>query len=312
MKAVRYHSYGGSGVLAYEDTDRPAASTGQVVVKVAGAAFNPVDVTIRAGLLQQVFPVALPHIPNFDVAGVVTEAGAGVSGWSAGDAVVAFLPMAGPGAAAQYAAAPAEALAAAPRAVELADAAALPSAGLTAWQSLFEHAALQAGQAILINGAGGAVGGFAVQLARQAGAIVTATASARSADRVRSYGADRVVDYTAAPLATAVAGQRFDVVLNLVRTSPEETAALADLAADGGTFVSTTTPAPGDPGRGVRTAQVFVRSDAAQLAGLVARVDAGDLKIDVAQRRPLADLPAVHDQAAAGQLPGKTILTPEL
>jgi NADPH:quinone reductase-like Zn-dependent oxidoreductase len=226
--------------------------------------------------------------------------------------VVAFLPMAGPGAAAQYAAAPAETLAAAPRTVELVDAAALPSAGLTAWQSLFEHAALQAGQAILINGAGGAVGGFAVQLARQAGAIVTATASGRSADRVRSYGADRVVDYTAAPLATAVAGQRFDVVLNLVRTSPEETAALADLAADGGTFVSTTTPAPGDPGRGVRTAQVFVRSDAAQLAGLVARVDAGGLKIDVAQRRPLAGLPAVHDQAAAGQLPGKTILTPEL
>jgi NADPH:quinone reductase-like Zn-dependent oxidoreductase len=312
MKAVRYHAYGGSGVLSYEDADRPAAGAGQVVVQVAGAAFNPVDVSIRAGLLQQVFPVALPHIPSFDVAGVITEAGAGVRGWSAGDAVVAFLPMAGPGAAAQYAAAPAEALAAAPRAVELADAAALPSAGLTAWQSLFEHAGLQAGQAILINGAGGAVGGYAVQLARQAGATVTATASARSADRVRSYGADRVIDYTAAPLATTVAAQRFDVVLNLVRTSPEETAALAGLAAAGGILVSTTAPGPADPGRGVRTAQVFVRSDAAQLAGLVARVDAGQLEIDVAQRRPLADLPAVHDQAAAGQLPGKTILTPEL
>jgi NADPH:quinone reductase-like Zn-dependent oxidoreductase len=311
MKAVRYHSYGGSGVLAYEDADRPVAGAGQVVVQVAGSAFNPVDVAIRAGFLQQVFPVALPHIPNFDVAGVITEAGAGVRGWSAGDAVVAFLPMAGPGAAAQYAAAPAGTLAAAPRTVELADAAALPSAGLTAWQSLFEHAALQAGQRILINGAGGAVGGYAVQLARRAGATVTATASARSADRIRSYGADRVVDYAAAPLLPAMSGQRFDVVLNLVRTSPEETAALADLAA-GGAFVSTTTPAPDDAGRGVRTAQVFVRSDAAQLAELVARVDAGDLRIDVAQRRPLADLRAVHDQAAAGQLPGKTILTPAL
>src|SRR5579863_5508703 len=227
MKAVRYHSYGDSGVLVYEEADRPVAGPGQVVVKVAGTAFNPLDVAIRAGFVQQVFPVAFPHIPNYDVAGVITEAGQGVSGWSAGDAVVAFLPVTAPGAAAEYAAVPAEALAAAPRAVELADAAALPSAGLTAWQSLFEHAGLKAEQSVLVNGAGGAVGGYAVQLARQAGATVTATASARSRDRIRFYGADRVIDYTAGPLPQAVAGQQFDVVLNLVRTDPRETAELA-------------------------------------------------------------------------------------
>jgi NADPH:quinone reductase-like Zn-dependent oxidoreductase len=310
MKAVRYHSYGDSSVLVYEDADRPVADAGQVVVKVASSAFNPVDVAIRAGFMQQVFPVASPYIPNFDVCGVIAEVGKGVSGWSTGDAVVAFLPMTAPGAAAEYVAVSADVLAAAPRTVELADAAALPSSGLTAWQALFEHAGLKAGQSILINGAGGAVGGYAVQLARQAGATVTATASARSAARIRSYGADRIVDYTATQLLQAVAGQWFDVVLNLVRTSPEETAQLAGLAADGGAFVSTTTPGPDDAGRGVRTARVFARSDAAQLGELVARVDAGDLKIDVAQRRPLTDLPAVHDEAAAGQLPGKTILTP--
>jgi NADPH:quinone reductase-like Zn-dependent oxidoreductase len=312
MKAVRYHSYGEPGVLAYEDAEHPAAGAGQVVVKVAGAAFNPVDGAIRAGFLQQVFPVTLPHIPGFDVAGVITEAGAGVSGWRPGDAVVAFLPMTAPGAAAEYAAVPAGALAAAPRAADLADAAALPSAGLTAWQSLFEHARLRAGQSILVNGAGGAVGGYAVQLAAQAGAAVTATASPRSAGRVRSYGADPVIDYTAAPLPAAAAGQRFDVVLNLVRTTPEETAALAGLTADHGAFVSTTTPGPDDASRGVTTVRVFARSDAAQLAELVARVDAGDLKIDVAQRRPLADLAAVHELAAAGRLPGKNVLIPDL
>jgi NADPH:quinone reductase-like Zn-dependent oxidoreductase len=107
MKAVRYHSYGDSGVLVYEDAGRPVAGPGQVVVKVAGAAFNPVDVAIRAGFMQQVFPLAFPHIPNFDVAGVVAEVGEGVSGWSAGDTVVAFLPMTAPGAAAEYVAAPA-------------------------------------------------------------------------------------------------------------------------------------------------------------------------------------------------------------
>ncbi|HXJ25945.1 MAG TPA: alcohol dehydrogenase catalytic domain-containing protein, partial [Streptosporangiaceae bacterium] len=142
MKAVRYHAYGDSGVLVCEDADRPTPGPGEVVLKVAGAAFNPLDVAIRAGFVQQVFPVALPHIPNYDVAGVITEAGEGVNGWRSGDAVVAFLPVTAPGAAAEYATAPAAALAAAPRAVGLADAAALPSAGLTAWQSLFEHASL--------------------------------------------------------------------------------------------------------------------------------------------------------------------------
>ena len=175
MKAVRYHSYGDSGVLVYEEADRPAAGPGQVVVQVAGAAFNPLDVAIRAGFVQREFPVTLPHIPNFDVAGVVTEVGPGVTGWRAGDAVVAFLPITAPGAAAEYVAAPADLLAAAPRAVPLADAAVLPSAGLTAWQSLFEHAGLEAGQSLLVNGAGGAVGGYAIQLAKQAGATVTAT-----------------------------------------------------------------------------------------------------------------------------------------
>jgi NADPH:quinone reductase-like Zn-dependent oxidoreductase len=310
MKAVRYHSYGDSDVLIYEDAERPVAGAGQVVVQVAGAAFNPVDAAIRAGFLQQVFPVALPHVPNYDVAGVIAEVGEGVSGWSAGDAVVAFLPMTAPGAAAEYVAAPAQVLAAAPRTVELADAAALPSAGLTAWQALFEHADLKAGQSILVNGAGGAVGGYAVQLAKQAGATVTATASPRSTDRVRSYRADQIVDYTVTPLLEAIAGQQFDLVLNLVPTSPEETAQLAGLVADGGTFVSTTTPGPEDAGRGVRTVQMFVHSDAAQLAELVARVDAGDLQIEVAERRPLTDLAAVHDQAAAGRLAGKTILSP--
>jgi NADPH:quinone reductase-like Zn-dependent oxidoreductase len=317
MKAMRYHSYGDSDVFVYEEADRPVAGAGQVVVQVAGTAFNLLDAAIRAGLLQQVFPVALPHIPNYDVAGVITEVGEGVRAWSVGDAVVAFLPPASPGAAAEYVTAPVEALAAAPRRGELADAAALPSVGLTAWQSLFEHADLKAGQSILIDGAGGAVGGYAVQLAAQAGATVTATTSERSRDRVRSYGADRIIDYTAMPIAQALAGQRFDVVLHLAPSRPDlaplsaqEVAQLVDLVADGGAFISTTTPGPEDAPREVRTVRVFVRSDPAQLTELVTRVDAGELKINVAERRPLTGLAAVHDEAAAGQLAGKTVLIP--
>ncbi|WP_141681874.1 zinc-binding dehydrogenase, partial [Mycobacterium malmoense] len=145
----------------------------------------------------------------------------------------------------------------------------------------------------------------------RAGAVVTATASARSAARLRRHGADRIIDYidyTAAPLP--VAGQPFDVVLNLVSTSPEETAALVGLVADGGFYVGTMTSGEEDPTRRVRAQRVFVRSDAAQLAKLVDEVDAGQLVIDVADRRPLTDAAAVHDDSDANRLPGKTILVP--
>jgi NADPH:quinone reductase-like Zn-dependent oxidoreductase len=308
---VRYHTYGGSNVLRYEEAERPIPGAGQVLVKVAGTAFNPVDVGIRVGALQEVFPLTFPHVPGFEVAGTVAELGAGVGDRHVGDPVVAFLPMASDGAAAEYAIAPAEALAAAPRTVELPDAAALPVGGLTAWQALFDDAGLKPGQTVLINGAGGSVGSYAVQLAHSAGAVVTATSGPSHAERLRGYGADRVIghlDLAATP--PAAEGGPFDIVLNLVTTTPEETVALLSLVTDGGTLVSTTTPPPENAGRGIHTGRVFVTSNADQLATLVARVDAGELQIYVADRRPLSDLPAVHDEAATGRLVGKTVLVP--
>ncbi|WP_116201739.1 NADP-dependent oxidoreductase [Amycolatopsis circi] len=311
MKAVRYHRYGGSEVLAFEEAERPTPAEGQVLVQVAATSFNPVDLGIRAGGLQEVFPLAFPHVPGIEVAGTIAELGPRVEGHEVGDAVVAFLPMNLDGAAAEYAVVPADALAAAPQTVDLPDAAALPVGGLTAWQALFDDARLQAGQTVLINGAGGTVGGFAVQLAHQAGATVTATSSPRTEERLHEYGADRIVGHLDfASGALAVDGAPFDVVVNLVPTTPEETAALVDLVADGGALVSTTTPPPENPGRGIRTVRVFVVSNAEQLAELVSRVDAGALRITVADRRPLADLPAVHDEAASGRLVGKTVLIP--
>ncbi|OBG63438.1 NADP-dependent oxidoreductase [Mycobacterium sp. E3339] len=311
MKAVQYHRYGGSEVLQYEEVERPVPGPGQVLVRVAATSFNPVDAGIRGGYLSEVYAISFPHTPGVDVAGTIAELGEGVTGWKIGDAVVGMLPLDRPGAAAEYALAPAEVLTAAPDSVPLADSAALPTVGLTAWQALFEVAGLKAGQSVLVNGAGGAVGGYAVQLAKRAGAVVTATASTRSAARLRRYEADRIIDYidyTAAPLA--VAGQPFDVVLNLVSTSPEQTAALVGLVAGGGFYVGTMTSGEEDPARRVRAQRVFVRSDAAQLAELVNQVDAGKLVIDVADRRPLTDAAAVHDDSDANRLRGKTILVP--
>lgn len=311
MKAARFHSFGSEDVIVHEDVDRPTAGSGQVVLRVAGAAFNPVDASIRAGNLTAAFPLTLPYTPCYDVSGVVDEIGDGVTGWNIGDAAVGFLPIPVAGAGAEYVAVPVETLAAAPHTIDLADAAGLPSVALTARQALFEHAGLKADQSILINGAGGAVGGYAIQLAARAGASVTATASPRSRDRVQAQGAAHVIDHTESPAWEAVAGQRFDVVLNLAwYENQDHVTKLIGLVADGGAYANTVPPTPESAERGVRTQGVFVRSDADQLAELVSQVDAGHLTIDVAQRRPLADLGDVHQQAASGTLPGKTVLIP--
>lgn len=310
MKAVRFHEYGDPGVLRYEDAEQPVPGAGQVRIRVAATSFNGVDGNIRGGFMQGPLPVTLPHTPGIDVAGTVDAVGDGVTAVRPGDRVVGFLPMDADGAAAEYVLAPAGILAAAPSSVPLADAAALPAVGLTAWQALFDHAKLTAGQRVLINGAGGAVGGYAVQLAKNAGAHVIATAGPRSREQVESAGADEVIDHTTTDVSTAVT-EPVDVAVNLAPIDPSRLAALVGLIRPGGVLVNTTVwmPAPSDEERGVRGIDLFVRSDAAQLAHLVALVDSGELRIAVAERVPLAELATVHSRAASGELTGKVVIT---
>ena len=310
MKAVRFHEFGGPEVLRYEDVDRPRPAAAQVLIRVAATSFNPVDAAIRSGFLQQVFPVALPHTPGIDVAGTLAEIGEGVAGWSVGEAVVGFLPMTEDGASAEFVLAPAELLTGAPTSIPLVDAAALPSASLSAWQALFEQADLKAGQRVLVNGAGGGVGGYALQLAKQAGATVIATASPRSKDTVGALGADRIVDYTATAVTEAIS-EPVEVVLNLVNAPESDLAGLTDLVSDGGVLVSTTSPVRDDPGRDVRSVRLFVRKDAGQLATIVERVDSGELRVDVSERFPLSEIARVHELGEAGKFRGKVILTPD-
>ena len=309
MKAVRFHEFGGPEVLRYEDVDQPAPGAGQVRIRVAGTSFNGVDGTIRAGSMQGPIPVVLPHTPGIDVSGTVDALGEGVQDVAVGDAVIGFLPMDADGAAAEFVLAPADVLTPAPTSIPLADAAALPIVGLTAWQALFDHGRLTTGQRVLVNGAGGAVGGYAVQLAKAAGAHVIATASPGSSERVTTDGADEVVDHTTTDVAAAVS-EPVDLVLNLAPVAPEQLAALVGLVRDGGALVNTTVwmPAPSDPDRGVRGIDLFVDSDAGQLAELVARVDRGELRVDVGVRVPLAELAAVHARAATGALRGKVVV----
>ncbi len=300
---------GGPEVLQYEEIDQPIPGAGQVRLRVAASAFSAADNGMRAGFLP--IPVVLPHIPGYDVSGTIDALGDGVDGFAAGDAVIAFLPMATDGGAAEYVIAPADALVAAPTSVPLADAAALPSVALTARQALFDDGGLEAGRRVLIVGAGGVVGKYAIALAKRAGAYVIATASPRSADAVHAAGANEIIDHTKTDVLDVVTDQ-VDLLLNLAPIEPDEFTALVRLVRDGGVVVSTTAwmAAPDDAERGVTSVVVFVRSDAEKLAELVSLVDNGALTLEVTRRIPLTELPALHAEATEGPISGKVIVIP--
>lgn len=300
MRAVRITRYGTADTLRVEEVDRPVPADGEVLVRVAATTFNAVDGAIRAGYMTELIPVDLPYTPGLDLAGTVEDTG---------QDVIAFLGVPVGGGAAEFAAVPEDLLVPAPRSIPLTDAAALPVAGLTAFQGLFDHGGLQAGQRVLVNGAGGGVGGFAVQLAKRAGAYVIATASPRSRAAVLAAGADEVIDYTTTPLADGLTGP-VDLVFNNVSGDPAELSRLTDLVRDGGRAVSAPPlPLTDDEARDVHWRILYVRNDTAQLAELVRAVDAGELSVDVSTRRPLAELAAVHADGEAGRLRGRAVVT---
>jgi NADPH:quinone reductase-like Zn-dependent oxidoreductase len=186
MRVVRLRAPGGPEQLAVEEADRPQPGPGEALVRVHAAA-------ITRGELE--WPVdRLPAIPSYELSGVVEEVGSGVASVAAGDEVFALTPFDRDGVAADYTAVPAEQLVARPRALGHTESAAIPLPALTAWQGLFDHGRLGAGERVLIHGAAGNVGGYAVQLARAAGAYVIGTASAASLDLVLELGAHEAVD----------------------------------------------------------------------------------------------------------------------
>ncbi|MEU4534463.1 NADP-dependent oxidoreductase [Streptosporangium sp. NPDC023825] len=307
MKAIRIHRYGDASVIRHDDIPRPVPGPGEVLIGVAATSFNPSDIGLRRGMLRSVFPIALPYTLGGEAAGTVVEVGDGVHTLAVGDRVIGRLD--GGGAAAEYAVAAADTLVAAPTAVPLAHAAAIPIAGLTAWQAVFEHAGITSGQRVLVSGAGGGVGGFAVQLAKYAGAHVIATAGPRSTEAVRRFGADQIVDYTATPVAGAL-GEPVDAVLNLVAVDAGQVAPLVSLVRPGGVVVSITVPVEAPADSRVTATHFVARNDTSHLAALVKLVDAGTVHVDVSASRPLTDLASVHRDAESGRTRGKIILVP--
>ncbi|MFG1942079.1 NADP-dependent oxidoreductase [Nonomuraea sp. NPDC048826] len=292
MRAARIHEYGDAGVIRFEDVPRPVPGPGEVLVRMAATSFNVSEIGLRKGLLQGILDITLPHTLGWDLAGTVEEAGPGVTGLAPGDAVHGLVS----GTAAEYAVARADELAAAPTAIPLEHVAAIPVAGLTAWNAVFDEGGIGPGQRVLINGAGGAIGMFAVQLAKRAGAHVIATAAPRSREAVWRLGPDEVVDYTAEPLPGGM-----DVVLNLAAVPEADAAALAPL---GKLIVTAATPIDAPHARHFTTG-----NDPARLAELAALIDKGELVVDIAETHPLTALPDLHRRAEAGRTRGKIIIT---
>ncbi|MEV7238453.1 NADP-dependent oxidoreductase [Streptomyces sp. NPDC051020] len=307
MKTARIHAFGDASVIRYDDVPQPRPAFGEVLIHIAATSFNPTEAALRAGLLQAFLPVDLPYTLGWDVSGTVAAIGPGTEGLAVGDRVVGWLE--GTGAAAEYVSAPGAVLVSAPTSVPLTHAAALPLAGLTAWQAVFEHGKVSAGQRVLVNGAGGGIGGFVTQLAKHAGAEVIATASARSTQAVWRHGADHVIDYTALPIASALDGP-VDTLLNLVPLSPHDAATLAPAVRPGGRIVSIATTIEPPADAGVSATHMVARNDVAHLAALVELVDAGEVTLDISALHPLADLADLHRLSEAGRIRGKVVIVP--
>jgi NADPH:quinone reductase-like Zn-dependent oxidoreductase len=298
MQAVLIHETGGPEVLSLEQTDRPEAGEGEVLIRVQAASVNPMDWKIRRGLRE----VPLPKILGNDVSGVVEVSRA--EGFAEGDEVFGIAPSGGY---ARYATAPASAIAKKPAGISHEQAAALPVSGMTAWQALFDIGGLQSGQTALVAGGAGGVGHLAVQLARHAGAKVIATGSSRNRDFVLGLGAEEYVDYTKQDVGASVSG--VDVAFDTV--GGDTTESLVPTLREGGVLVTIANAPPTQAAaeRGARAELLLMSTSSEQLARIAGLVAAGEVRVEIAQSFPLSDARQAHELSEAGHTRGKIVLT---
>jgi NADPH:quinone reductase-like Zn-dependent oxidoreductase len=304
MKAIRLHEPTGISGLVYEEAPDATPMACDVLVKVAacGITHNELDYpiwTCRAGHQRTLI------IPGAEVSGVVAALGLGTAGLAVGDEVFGLTDQWRDGTAAEYVAVEARNLAPKPRTADHVHAAAVPRAGLTAWQALFDHGKLAKGQTVVIHGAGGAVGSTAVQLARWAGAEVIGTGRGHSRSVVLELGADRFVDLDAERLQDA-AGQ-VDLVFDAA--GGDVLARSASVVKPGGTLVSIAAFPPF--GREDAREIFFIQeSNRAQLAELARLVDEGHLRPQVGGVYPLAQAAEAYSAKAVGGVTGRIVLQP--
>ncbi|WP_062992666.1 NADP-dependent oxidoreductase [Nocardia anaemiae] len=309
MRAIAQQSFGGPEVLQVAEVPRPVPGATEVLVRVQAVSINPVEPIIRSGA----FPLIgqPPFTLGWDLSGVVEEADPGVNRFRVGDEVygMPYFPKAA-GGYAEYVVAPSRQLVRKPRGLTHAEAAALPLAGLTAWQMLVDIAELQAGQRVLIHGAGGGVGHLAVQIAKARGAFVIGTASAGKHEFLRGLGADKLIDYRTADFVDVV--RDVDVVLETIGGGTAERS-LSTLRKGGILVTAVEKASTALPklaaAAGVRFAGISVEPDVVGLEALTQLVESGKLHPYVQQTLPIENAAKAHELVEQGNVQGKIVLT---
>jgi len=302
MKAVRIHHFGDPSVLEVDEIDRARPTGDQLLIHVKAASVNPVDFKIRKGGYPLVPESRLPITLGRDVAGVVEQA---ADGFAVGDEVYAHLDWAD-GGYAEYAVVAPAGVARKPKSLDMIHAAAVPLAATTAWQGLFQHGGLKTGQRVLIHGGSGGVGGFAVQFAKAAGAYVYATASGKGIEAARAYGADEVIDYKSQRFEDVA--KDVDLVFDLIGGETQDRS--FGVIKQGGALISTvqepdkTKAAAKD----LTAKRYMAQPNADHLKRIGELIDAGKVKVVVAETYPLKDAPAAHKSLEGGHPLGKVVL----
>src|SRR3989440_11163605 len=307
MKAIRLHGRGGPDQLVYEDAPQPHPGAGEVLVRVHAAGVIATELSWGETYSTRAGSVRVLPIPGHDLSGVVEEVGPGVNTLSRGSAVYALTASDRDGAEAEYTMALPGELAPKPRTLDFVQAAAVPLTALTAWQAFFEHASLVAGQTVLIHGAAGGVGVFAVQLAHWAGAQVIATASARNRDFLHELGANEVIDYTTTRFEDVV--QEVDLVFDTVGGDTLQRS--WQVIKPGGVLVSIVSPQPpADVAKGhdARFAWFIVEPNREELIQIGTLIDAGQLRPIIDVVFPLSQARQAYEQGTKGHMRGKLVL----
>jgi NADPH:quinone reductase-like Zn-dependent oxidoreductase len=306
MRAAVYDQFGNADVLEVREVDNPPVGPDTVLVRVKATSVNPVDWKIREGYLQGAFPPHLPIIPGWDVAGVVEAVGpAVVTGLEVGDEVYGYVRRDDVkfGTAAELVPAPQRTVTRKPKSLSFDEAAAIPLAGMTAYQALVEALQVKAGERVLVHAAAGGVGHFAVQIAAALGAEVIGTASPKNHDHLRSLGATTVLDYKAGPVSEQLDAP-VDAVLDLIGGE-----ALADAPEQVKDVRRIASVIEADTVIELCGTYVFVRPEREHLDALAELVDAGKLRVDVADTYPLEKIADAHQANESGHTRGKIVVT---
>jgi NADPH:quinone reductase-like Zn-dependent oxidoreductase len=301
MQAIQAGDYGGPEVLAIKQAPRPEPNADQVLIRLKAAGVNPADWKYQAGYYKQYMPLTFPWTPGLDGAGVVEAVGANVTTLKNGDEVYGLVS----GGYAEYALASANEVQLKPAGLTFEQAAAIPLGALTAWGAVIDAAKIEKGQRVLVHGAAGGVGGFAVQLARWKGAQVIGTASAQNLDYVRSLGAEDVIDYNATRFESVL--RDLDVVIDTVGGDIPERS--WQVIRPSGTFVTVAAWLPEGAGQAQNIKAINAgRAAPETLKQISELIEAKHLKPEVGPFFPLAEAPKAQQLSQTGHGRGRIIL----